>query len=369
MSSLRTAYFIVANTAILILLVLAGAHVAILTFENPWRTTYQTMIEPVKRNYAHMSPSDVDELWRNTESMRFRHAPLVGVVEEVMTSRFVNIDANGIRSNGKARDVAVMQDAIWFFGGSTVLGYGVADHETIPAQLEKIMGRPVINLGVRAHASGTENYLLHHYLRIGYTPAVAVFLDGINENCDAEPFERELRTLVTRSQSGYAWEFGRPVIYAYARASIKLKRMLGLPVPGPDRLQLTCVSAGKQNPLRAIHARALADRAALCDLYKIVCRTFVQPFPGLHGRHDDRAFLASSDADDLRILFAHLEPNWRAAGAIFVTDALDRSDRHAFVDGIHYSAEASRMIAEAMAVTLQSAGATIGAAPAAVPHP
>lgn len=370
MRHLRTLYFIVANTAILLLLAVVGTHVAITTYERRPASAYRMLTEPGKRNYGHMSPVEVDELLRDTDTMRFRFAPGLGFVADAMTSRFVNIDAHGVRSNGKARDAGAIQDAIWFFGGSTALGFGVADHETIPAQLENILGRPVMNLAVPGYASSTENHLLNHYLRLGYTPAVAVFLDGINESCEQDLFEDELSMLVARiSLTGYSWDVGQPVAYAYRRLSRKLKQLMGIPVPEPKRLELMCASGGKRNPLRTIHTRTLAERDALCDHYKIVCRTFVQPFAGIHGRHDDRAFLAGPDAQDMRILFEHLEPSWRAAGAIFVTDALDRSDRHAFVDSAHYSAEASRLIAEAMAIKLRSAGATTVAPPAAAPPP
>lgn len=370
MSRLRTAYFIVANTAILILVVLAGTHVAIRLFEAPRRSIYRTLIDPVKRNYAHMSPADVDELWRNTDAMRARFAPGLGFVENAMTSRFVNIDATGVRSNGKPRTAGAMHDAIWFFGGSTALGFGVADHETIPAQLENVLQRPVVNLAVRGYTGSMENELLNHHLRLGSRPALAVFLDGINESCQQDLFEDELSALVARTPlTGYSWEVGRPVAYAYSRITKKLKSILGMMIAEPTRLDLTCSPAGTRNPLPVIHARMLAERDALCRHYQIACRTFVQPFAGVHGRHDDRAFVTSADGQDLAILFAALEPNWRAAGAIFSTDALDGSDRHAFVDSAHYSAEASRLIAAAMALKLQSTGATIDAAPAAVPQP
>jgi hypothetical protein len=78
--------------------------------------------------------------------------------------------------------------------------------------------------------------------------------------------------------------------------------------------------------------------------------TFVQPFAGLHGRHDESA--AEDDAY-LKGLFEHLEPNWRAAGATFVTGAFDAYDRHAFIDAIHYSAEATALLAKTMAVSLR----------------
>ena len=69
----------------------------------------------------------------------------------------------------------------------------------------------------------------------------------------------------------------------------------------------------------------------------------------MHGRHDDAAFLAGGDAKVLRDMFYHLEPAWRSAGATFVTDALDGYDRHAWVDEVHYSKDASALIARAIA--------------------
>lgn len=355
MKRLRVSYLIVANTAILLCLIQAGTDIAILTYERVEPgLSYRKLSEPARRNYAHLTPAEVDDLLRATGSLRFRYSHEAGFVHDATASRFVNIDAHGVRSNGRGkRDITAIQDAIWFFGGSTAFGYGIADPESIPAQLEALLGRPVINLAVRSHTGGMENRLLNYFLRIGYQPATAIFLDGINEACDAGLVEDQLGRLVAGAQDGYTWDFGKPVIYAYTRISRKLKRMMGVEIDPPDLLELTCDGAGRRNPLRAIHARMLAERAALCRLYGIRCQTFVQPFAGVHGRHDDRAFLESTDATDMRDLFEHLAPSWREAGAVFVTDALDRSDRHAYIDSAHYSADASRLIAETIARRLR----------------
>ena len=355
MSRLRTAYFVVANTALLLVVGEGSAHVAIKTYDRVVPAlSYQKLSEPAKGSYAHMTPAEVDELLRATVSLRFRYTHEAGFVEDVITSRFVNIDAHGVRSNGSGpRDITTTPDAIWFFGGSTAFGYGIADRETIPAQLEGLLGRPVMNLAVRGDTSANENRLLNYYLRIGYRPARAVFLDGINETCGTGMFEAELDDVVARAQDGYTWDFGKPVIYAYTRISRKLKRMMGLEVDPPDLLELNCEDAGRRTPLRTILTRTMAERDALCRLYDVPCQTFVQPFAGVHGRHDDRAFLDSTDATYMRDLFEHLEPGWRAAGAVFVTSALDHGDRHQFVDSAHYSADASRLIAEAIALHLR----------------
>lgn len=357
MNRLRAPYFIVANTAILLLVVEAGTYVAIKALHRGApEVSFQELPEPVKRNYSHMPPADVEDLLRVTASLRYRYAAPGAFVHEAMISRFVNIDDNGTRANGTAhRSITDMQDALWVFGGSTTFGSGVADHETIPARLENLLGRRVINLGVRGDGSLMENRLLTYYLRAGARPAGAVFVDGINEACEADAFGEDLNALMARSQHKYEWAFGQPVIYAYDRIHRRVRRAMGGEADRPDRTELTCIAETLRNPLRTIHARILAERDSLCRVYDIPCRTFVQPFAGLHGRHDDHAFVASAGGAHMRALFAHLEPNWREHGATFITGALDRSDRHAFVDEIHYSAEANRLVAEAMASTLPPA--------------
>ena len=99
------------------------------------------------------------------------------------------------------------------------------------------------------------------------------------------------------------------------------------------------------------------------SLYTVDCHTLVQPFAGIHGRRDDlpKAFLESQSGRELWDVFTHLEPSWRAAGAIFITDAFDDYNRHPFIDEVHYSADASRRLAEVIAQRLNLARA---AAPA-----
>ncbi len=311
---------------------------------------YRRLSEPAKASYAHLTPSEVNELLRATRALQFRYTQEAGFVEEAMTSRFVNVDSHGIRSNGNGvRNIDRLQNTVWFLGGSTAFGYGVADHESIPAHLEQRLGRPVTNLSVRAHTSALENQLLNHYLRIGYRPSLAIFLDGINETCDTKMFGDQIDDVVVKAQDGYTWQFATPVLYAHARISRKLKSMMGYGVDSAAPLELECEGAGMRTPLRTLHARALAERDALCRLYDIDCRTVVQPFAGLHGRHDD---LDREDREYMRGLFEHLEPVWREAGAVLVTDALDGFQRHAFVDNAHYSRDANRVIAEAIATRL-----------------
>ena len=343
----RTAYFILANTALLIVAVQLAAHAAITAYQAVARA--RLVERPPEWAYTmspHLTRADVEELWRLTGWMPFRYGGAAGFLHERITSRFININGFGIRSNGDPRrPMSALQGATWFFGGSTTFGFGVVDSDTIPAQLEQMLGTPVINFGVRGHGSTMENRLFNYYLRAGYRPARALFLDGINEVCEPDLFSPQLARLTARVQQGYAWEFGKPVVFA----ATNLRRLFTAPDRPPGReLALECDDQGRRNPLSAIVARTLAERDAVCRLYGVPCQTFVQPFGGVHGRHDDRAFVNSVEAQELRDLFAHLQPTWQQSGARFVTTALDGVDRHMWVDEIHYSPEGSRLIAAAI---------------------
>lgn len=351
---MRTARIIAANTAILLLVSELVAHLGILAYRSGKpAVSYVTMSEPVKRNYAHMNHAEIDELWRDTLSARWRYEPIVGFVNEQQQSRFVNVNPFGVRSNG--RGFHPVEGAIWFFGGSTTFGYGVADHETIPAALEAQVGHPVLNLGVPGHYSFHENRLLGQYLRLGFRPSRVVFLDGVNESCEADLAEDELGDLVALSQRGYHWQPSRPAVAALRLLLDKALRTTGLlEDESTTDLSLSCHSAGRDFPLAVLHARALVERAALCGLYDIDCRTFIQPFAGVHGRHDQPDEADAASAAYLRELYRHLEPVWKGEHVSLVTGALDGLTRHAYIDDAHYSPEAHRLIAGAMAAQLRA---------------
>lgn len=363
MSRLRTLYLIVANTAILLIVVEVGTHLALTTYDH----LVVPMLRPslsasVQQNYAHMTAADRDELLDALDRHRWRYEPVVGLVEAPATSKFLNVDEHGIRQNRlPRRPIAEIQDAIWFFGGSTTFGEGVADRETIPAQLEELMARPVVNFGVRNYASGEENLLFGHYLRIGYRPGLAIFLDGINEGCKLDSYDDEMATLADMAQRGSTMEFGRPVTRLYARLRNKVRRELGWEDKNESQT-LECMDNGRRNPLSTLVTRRLAERAALCALYEVECRTFVQPFSTVHGPREGfaPAFLNGFEAEELRALYQHLEPVWQAANATFITGVLDNYPGHPFVDDVHYSASACRLLAGAIATRVAGAPAGPG---------
>ena len=171
---------------------------------------YQQLPEWIRRNYSHMTPAEVDDLLRATRALRFRYVPAGAFVPAGRRRRgsSTSMTTASAPTAGQRRDITAMQDAVWLLGGSTMFGSGVADHETIPAQLEQRLGRPVINLGVWGDGSLVENRLLNSLLRMGYRPAMVIFLDGIDEACEPNAFGDRLEDQVDQwpgSRTNGAW--------------------------------------------------------------------------------------------------------------------------------------------------------------------
>jgi len=107
---------------------------------------------------------------------------------------------------------------IFLFGGSTTLGYGVKDTDTIAAFLEKILNENskhcrVFNCGRQSYFSTIEAISFQRTLQEGARINIAVFIDGINDvfhNCP-----------VFRNRSRYSEhieKFWDNIDYLYGRA-------------------------------------------------------------------------------------------------------------------------------------------------------
>ncbi len=127
----------------------------------------------------------IAEGWRMGDTVyspfvEFRMAPYAG--------KTFTITEGGYRANGlSAQDLGQPGPKVFVFGGSTTMGSGVRDDETIPAGIERALhaaGRTdvqVFNFGVVSYFSTQEMIALQRLLTAGIKPDVAVFVDGLND--------------------------------------------------------------------------------------------------------------------------------------------------------------------------------------------
>tara|TARA_Y100000816_G_C26104822_1_gene586694 strand:- start:1098 stop:2267 length:1170 start_codon:yes stop_codon:yes gene_type:complete len=107
-----------------------------------------------------------------------------------LKSKYVNV-ANIKGISLRASDLFDNNYDVWFFGGSSVFGDGVADKDTIPFIYGEITGKKTANFGVNAFTSRHQlNYFLNALLEFD-KPQSVVFFDGFNDvvvNCQSSNY-------------------------------------------------------------------------------------------------------------------------------------------------------------------------------------
>jgi hypothetical protein len=366
-SLLCNSYYIVANTLIVLVIVVVCAHLILKHVSYSTVHNYAAKLSREERQaYSHMSDQEINEMLNSTWSPAlggYNYDEWIGFKEAPRKTRYVNVNEYGLRQN--STNTLIMQelsDSIWFFGGSTTFGYGVTDRETIPAQLEKLLKTRVYNFGRGYFYSAQENQLFRQYLKAGHRPRLAIFLDGINERCTIGVYQDSMKALFHKA-SNYSWDFAEavsPVVLLTDKLVTKLdfkfpqRAADTATTPTNNIHDISCSSYGIDQPLTKVLQQNLLERQFICAQYSVTCITYVQPFAGVHGIHSDEEALKESDRTTMKEQFTLLETVWADSGAIFITNALDNLKIHAYVDNYHYSAEANALIAKEIAKKLDN---------------
>ena len=141
--------------------------------------------------YPNLTEEERTNLLTETFTRSLICAPYVHYRERPYSGEYVNVSEAGFRSNGGEQPWPPPDDAftVFVFGGSTTFGYGVADHETIPAHLETALTAAlpdqsplVYNFGQGGYFSSQELKLFENLLYAGHRPDVVVFIDGHNDS-------------------------------------------------------------------------------------------------------------------------------------------------------------------------------------------
>lgn len=128
---------------------------------------------------------DVARAWdlyqkQNFSRFYFKYEPNVGVRVAGYSSEGTNVDAEGVRLS--VQSGRLPESSVYFLGGSTVWGSGVADRSTIPS-LVGAEGVPykVVNWGMRGAGTRQElNLLLNNAEQLKKGDLV-VFYDGVSD--------------------------------------------------------------------------------------------------------------------------------------------------------------------------------------------
>jgi hypothetical protein len=152
--------------------------------------TYDVTTSELKAVYPDISEKEINELLKETGSLRMEFYPDGLYREQAFDGKFVNVAKAGYRvSRNQAPWPPLKSDlTVFVFGGSTTFGYGIADDDTIPSFLTEHLrdigsGRriAVYNFGVGASFSTLEKMKYLGMLSKGIVPDMAIFIDGLND--------------------------------------------------------------------------------------------------------------------------------------------------------------------------------------------
>ena len=203
----KTASVIVVNVFLLFILVnaafsLNGFHERSIFDEiddsrDNWREYYD--IEDLRRVYPDHSDKEILEFAVHPAGTGVTYEPYIQTQTEsglngLVTEAAIHLD--GFRLNGRSQAPWPMPENafnVFVFGGSTTIGVGVRDDETIPAQLQHMLRKKlsadkigkqinVYNFGSPGYFSLIERVWFETLLLDGIEPDYVIFIDGYNDN-------------------------------------------------------------------------------------------------------------------------------------------------------------------------------------------
>jgi lysophospholipase L1-like esterase len=197
---------------------------------------------------ADWSAGYFDEFRR---AVRVDWKPYVEWWQRPFRGAYVTLDERGLRPTPGEESARGEVIRILCFGGSTMMGMGARDDQTIPAVLARRLTEcghrvSVTNYGQLGHNSTQEVITLQQLLKSGERLDIGLFYDGINEMACAEQTGRA-DGLFNEARRRAEFNLLHPdrrrdlicaaLIGAAPRTLRRLRRLTGLPLRGPLPLE------------------------------------------------------------------------------------------------------------------------------------
>ncbi len=374
----QTAAVLLLNTLLLVAVVLAIFHFVFPLEDSIWNQNLdgRRMSEDFVPGHYYFSDGEETEAIRQALDAyilqgHWQVHPWTGLINREYSSQHLNIDAEGGRA-GRPPSLLHREGeplTLWSFGGSTLFGWGLADGDTIPSQLQVELQRllphrhvRVSNFGVPWYNSSHELALLVANLRRQPPPDAVVFLDGLNDLVHRLHYQTEspLHHQLERAWEDRLDDLFAPPPWLHLTDSFPLFRA-AQSARRPSTTTLGGISGSQTEDDANVLTRQAAEgysanrrtASAVCEQWGITPTFFLQPVPmwlndardaSTDPKYNTFADLVLEQGDhnlhDLRSSLARLDQSF----AMTVEEV-----------GVHYSDAASQVLAKAMAEIIASA--------------
>lgn len=360
--------------------------------------------EVLERVYPGKSREDVLALIKSHSAIRFIYEPFAEHRHPQLTDPDLHIHEEGFRLIGRAQSAWPPDENalnIFVFGGSTTLGGGVADHETIPAQLQNTLreeyglkSASVYNFGIGSYFSTQEVTLFQNKIRDGWRPDVVIFIDGLNDfyfwkgesdvaNVYRNAYAELQKSAVAGVQKNDFWHELKSLwqslpVVKLAR-HLATSREIDASIANQNEHSFVVARVPEKNLAYAIRSRIqntddedldrvidrysanVAIAEAISDKYGILPVFVWQPVPVYRYRMDIHPYAIPNE--HLRVGLAYPRMAERVAKSkparnfVWCADVFENSQTPQYVDSVHYTAEGNGDIAKCIAREIVSQAA------------
>ena len=323
---------------------------------------------------ADWSAGYFDEFRR---AVRVDWKPYVEWWQRPFRGAYVTLDERGLRPTPGEKTADEEAIRILCFGGSTMMGMGARDDQTIPAVLARRLAEcgyrvSITNYGQLGHNSTQEVITLQQLLKSAARLDIALFYDGINEMACAEQTGRA-DGLFNGARRRAEFNLLHPdrrrdliaaaLISAAPRTLRRLRRLTGLPLRGPLPVEQTELS---QVDLAALAREVIAAYLANVRLVRLLAGEYAfQPIffwqPVITTKkfktQDEQRWVDdyTNDRERRRLLYeAIIGERRRCPELVEASDIIDLSalfddwTEAVYIDLYHLSEAGNAAVAEAM---------------------
>ena len=290
--------------------------------------------ENLKKAYPNWQENDLYELLKETSDWPMVYEPFTCMAHAEKKGRFINHDGNLRNSGIDNYESTQNKKTIWIFGGSTALGAGSPDWNTIPALIQKNISNKVyrvINYGRGFYFSTQEKILFLQLLEKNPSPEFAIFLHGLNDfhfGTGAPEFTDQINKVFLRGDK--------------INKKVSPGKEKNIKTQAEDVLQRLKVNREQIN--------------AVCKEKNIMYLEVIQPVP-LYDYPSD-LFIFNSQKHNFGRHYLHKlgyqllnqkhEYCFKSKNILNLSSLLKNSQKISYCDAVHYTEETNNLIAEAI---------------------
>lgn len=345
-----------------LLLFVAGNFVVWVAYAlHDWRQPTNLLLvrseEFLSAAYPGWAVKDRTELLQEVYGRVMNYEDYVMFREGALRGKYINVSENGFRQiqNQGPWPPNPENFNVFVFGGSTMFGSALPDEQTVPSRLQAVLAAStarrvcVYNFGTSFFYSTQERLLLERLLSQGFTPNVALFVDGLNDfiQADDTPAYRE------RFKAAFEQAHQKRKLFAALADQLPAARLAqsirARKKPEPEELTKETARAAR-TIITYRNNKAMIE--ALCHAKGVIPVFAWQPIPWYH--YDLKYFLWYGTTAKPRMIHGlgyeqmHgiFEQGTLGANFLWCADLQQDEKTLLYVDVHHYTAAFSQKLAE-----------------------